>query len=205
MRPSLHSHVSRTYAVLEGKPMNVARLFSCLAACLLLTLASHPTIAQQASPDPSTNACGSTETNYTVKASPSNDAPTEPPPRKALVYIIETMPDYHLATTKVNIGLDGAWVGATSAYTHLSFVVTQGTHNLCAVYQGHADTMDDEGHTLVLRLNAQAGNIYYFRYHALFLKDSPGIAFFDPIDEEEGKYLVWGTNVANSTVKSVKK
>jgi hypothetical protein len=51
--------------------------------------------------------------------------------------VIETMHDVPLVTKKVNIGLDGSWVGAADAQTHVNFVVTKGTHHLCAAYQGH--------------------------------------------------------------------
>jgi len=178
--------------------MNAARLFSSFSACLLLTLAAH---AQQPAPNPIAAACGSTDANYTVKHTTASVGPTQPPPRAALVYIIETMPDYPFVTKKVNIGLDGSWVGATDAQTHISFVVTQGTHHLCAIYQGHAASMDEEGQTLLLNLKAEAGHIYYIRYHAMFLKDSPGIAFFEKVDEDEGPFLVQRTEEATSTLK----
>jgi hypothetical protein len=181
--------------------MNVARPVSCFSACLFLALAANPSHAQLPGPNPYAAACGSTEANYTVQHSPSSSGPTQPPPRAALVYLIETMPDYPFVTKKVNIGLDGSWIGATDAQTHISFVVTQGTHHLCAVYQGHAASMDEEGHILLLNLKAEAGHIYYIRYHAMFLKDSPGIAFFEKVDDDEGPFLVQRTEEATSTLK----
>jgi hypothetical protein len=116
--------------------MKAVRLISCFAACFLLAVAASPSSAQRPAPNPVAAACGSTNANYTVKHSPGSSGPTQPPPGEALVYVIETMPDAPLVTKKVNIGLDGSWVGATDAQTHISFVVTKGTHHLCAVYQG---------------------------------------------------------------------
>jgi hypothetical protein len=181
--------------------MNAARLFSCFAACFILALSTNPSNAQQPAPNPIAAACGSTDANYAVKHTAASAVPTQPPPRAALVYIIETMPDYPFVTKKVNIGLDGSWIGATDAQTHISFAVTQGTHHLCAVYQGHAASMDEEGHTLLLNLKAEAGHIYYIRYHAMFLKDSPGIAFFEKVDDDEGLLLMQRTEEATSTLK----
>jgi hypothetical protein len=181
--------------------MKAVRLISCFAACFLLAVAASPSSAQRPAPNPVAAACGSTNANYTVKHSPGSSGPTQPPPGEALVYVIETMPDAPLVTKKVNIGLDGSWVGATDAQTHISFVVTKGTHHLCAVYQGHFASMDEEGHTLLLNLNADAGHIYYIRYHAMFLKDSPGIAFFEKVDEDEGLLLLQGSEEATSTLK----
>jgi len=111
------------------------------------------------------------------------------------------MEESGFATKKVNIGLDGQWLGATDAATHIVFTVDPGVHHLCAVYQGEAVPMDAEGHTLLLHLNAEAGKIYFFRYHAIFLKESPGLAFFEPVDEDEGTYLTQGTDIATSTLK----
>jgi hypothetical protein len=181
--------------------MKAARLFSCFAACFVLALAANPSRAQLPGLNLYAAACGPTSTNYTVKQEPQASEPTQPPPGKALVYIIENMNDYPFVTKKVNIGLDGAWVGSTDAQTHISFVVTQGTHHLCAVYQGHAEGMDEEGRILLLNLKAEAGHIYYIRYHALFLKDSPNIAFFEKVDDDEGPFLVQHTQQATSTLK----
>ncbi len=176
--------------------MQAARLFPLLTACLALSFAAT---AQQ--PNPAAAACGSSPANFNVKHQPSTDNATQPPPGKALVYIIESMTHYPFLTKKVNLGLDGAWLGATEDNTHIRFTVDPGVHHLCAVYQGHAYYMDQEGHTLLLRLNAQAGHTYYLRYHAFLMKDTPGIAFFEPVDEDEGPYLVQTTDEATSTLK----
>jgi hypothetical protein len=61
--------------------------------------------------------------------------------------------------------------------------------------------MDEEGQTLLLNLKAEAGHIYYIRYHAMFLKDSPAIAFFEKVDEDEGLLLFQRTEEATSTLK----
>ncbi|WP_158788222.1 hypothetical protein [Granulicella sp. L46] len=178
--------------------MNVARPACCLAVCLILTLTAN---AQQPASNPLA-ACGSTNANFTVKNQTVSTIPNQPPPGKALVYVIETMDNEGLfATTKVNLGLDGNWIGATNANTHINFIVDPGAHHLCAAYQGHAVSMDDEGHTLLLHLDAQAGHTYYLRYHALFLRDSPGIALFDLADEDEGLFLIQRTQQAISTLK----
>jgi len=180
--------------------MNAARLFTCLAVGLVLALALAAN-AQQPAPNPVAAACGSSPANYNVKRGADIPVLAPPPPGQALVYIIESMPKYSFVTKKVNIGLDGSWIGATDAMTHMSFPVDPGVHHLCAVYQGHAASMDDEGQILLLRLNAEAGHIYYIRYHAMFLKDSPGIAFFEKVDDDEGQYLVQRTAEATSTLK----
>jgi hypothetical protein len=128
---------------------------------------------------------------------PASVDPAQPQPGKALVYVIESS-----LIDKVNIGLDGNWLGATDNKSHIRFTVDPGVHHLCAVYQGrHGYAMDQEGAVLLLRLNAEAGHIYYFRYHAFFARDAPGIASFEPVDEDEGPFLVQHTAEAVSTLK----
>lgn len=183
----------------EGNPMNAARLVSCFAASLLLASTVN---AQQTIAGPQAAACGSTNANFTVKTQAVTSILVQPPPGKALVYVIEAMDNEGLfATTKVTFGLDGNWIGATNANTHINFTVDPGVHHLCAVYQGALKNMDGDGHTLLLHLDAQAGHVYYIRYHGLLFHDSPGLAFLEPVDEDEGLYLASGTDSAVSTLK----
>jgi hypothetical protein len=202
MRPSPGSNVYRTYVpLLKETQMNAARRLSCLAACFVLALASTPSKAQQPTPNPIAAACGSTDADFDVKHTPGSSTPAAPPARKALIYVIEAMNSSPFVTTKVNIGLDGHWVGATDAQSHISFPVSTGTHHLCAVYQGKAESMDAEGHTLLLDINLEPGQVYYVRYHAVFLKDSPNIAFFEKVDDSEGLLLMQRTETATSVLK----
>jgi hypothetical protein len=179
------------------RPTAVAAIAALLATAGL----ALPASAQHIPFDPAVNACGASKTNFTVTRSTAPFSPQPVPAGKALVYIVEAMPDYSFVTKKVNIGLDGTWLGATDSQTYISFAVSQGTHHLCTVYQGHLASMDDEGRTLLLHLDAEPGKVYYFRYHALFLKDSPGIAFFDQVDEDEGLFLLQSSFHATSTRK----
>lgn len=181
--------------------MRTASAVLLTSALLLVSVDPIPLQGQQASANPAAAACGSTPANYTVRHDTTPFVPTPVPPGKALIYIIESMPSLSLFTTKVNIGLDGQWLGATEAQTHISFPVDPGVHHLCAVYQGHAEGMDAEGQTLLLHLDAKAGNTYYLRYHALIPKESPGLAFFEPVDEDEGLLLLARTEASTSALK----
>jgi hypothetical protein len=175
--------------------MKAARLFSCFSACLFLALSAN---AQQPATNPVTTACGSTPASFTVKRAPATIAPIQPPPGKALVYLVETTFDVPLVNKKVNIGLDGTWIAATDANSHISFTVDPGVHHLCAAYERRA-LMSEESQTLLLHLNAQAGHTYYLSYRALLTQ--PSIAFFQPVDDDEGLFLVHRTAEAVSTLK----
>lgn len=175
--------------------MNASRLFSCLSACLVIALSAR---AQQPAPNPAAASCGSTPANFTVKRQFDSNSPIQPPPGKALVYLIESTYDIPMVNKKVNIGLDGSWIAATDANSHISFTVDPGVHHLCAAWDSHA-FMSDESQTLLLRLNAEAGHIYYLSYRALLTQ--PGMAFFQPVDDDDGPFLVQRTEVATSTLK----
>jgi hypothetical protein len=150
---------------------------------------------------PESLACGVAKAKFSVKADADTATPAQAPAGKATVYVIESMPKVPFVTKNVDIGMDGGWLGATTAQTHMTFFVTPGVHHLCAEYQGEAAGMDDEGRVLLLRLDAEAGKTYYISYHGMFLKDSPSIAFFEYVDGDEGEYLVERTPLAVSTIQ----
>jgi len=178
-----------------------ALLARLLVVATLGTILTVPyAIGQQNPPSPYPAACGPVEANFVVKRTPTPGDPTIPPSDKALVYLIESMPNYPVITKKVNIGMDGTWLGATDTMTHISFTVDPGIHHLCAVYQGHAVDIGEEARTLLLHLDAQAGKVYYLRYHAFITRDG-GTVSFQPIDEDEGIFLVQHTEQATSKLK----
>jgi hypothetical protein len=165
-----------------------------LLALLLLTA---PLYAQQNS---YAAACGAQPANYSVKHVTGSSVPMQPSPGKAIVYIIETMPGIPTITNKVNIGLDGHWLGATDRGTYISFVVDPGVHHLCAAYQGKAASMQQDDQILLFHLDAKAGKTYYLHYHALYAQVG-GVAFFDKVNEDEGQYLLLNSQQAVSKLK----
>jgi len=161
----------------------------------------NPAFGQSPVVNPFTAACGPQPANYVVTHEAGSSAAVRVPADKAMVYVIEQMPDYPFITKKVNVGLDGAWIGATDAQSYISFTIDPGVHHMCAVYQGKAAGMDSEGHILLLHLKAEAGKTYYVRYHAFFSKETPGIAFFELVDEDEGQLLLQRSEHATSVLK----
>lgn len=177
--------------------MKATCLFSPLIACLALTLTAH---SQQLPPNPYVTACGTAQANFSVHKAKDTQVPLQPPPGKALVYIIETMERTPFISSNVNIGMDGAWLGATSSNSHMSFTVDPGLHHLCADYQGHAIDLEQLSNPLLHQLNAQAGHTYYLHYN-LFLTRSGSIPYFTLADPDEGQFLVQQTQRAIFTLK----
>jgi hypothetical protein len=175
-------------------------MFRVMLSVVMLGAAATCAWGQQSTVNPETAACGPDRTNFTVKKDAGPSSLVQAPPDKALVYVIEAMTKTPFLTTKVNIGVDGRWIGATATGGYLSIVLEPGEHHACAVYQGHAEGMDVDGQTLLLHLNVEAGKTYYLRYHAFFTRDSGGIAFFEPVDADEGQLLLQQTVHVTSMV-----
>lgn len=144
-------------------------------------------------------ACGTEDANFKTKQDGQSAGLTTPPTGKALVYVIEQMPQVGFYTTHVNFGVDGQWVAQLSSQTFTSFAVDPGVHHLCVVYQGQAAS-SEIGPTILHRLNVEAGKTYYLLYRGLISKDSEEVGFFDEVDEDEGRYVVQTSEHVTSTV-----
>ena len=116
----------------------------------------------------------------------------EPEPGKARVVFIQddsTWGDHQHYV--MNIGLDGAWVGAYKQNSYFTLSVDPGEHHVCANVQSKASI----GQLLALaHFAAEAGQIYYFRTR--FFGGMPGITTAPPyvdletVDSDEAKYLM---------------
>lgn len=127
-------------------------------------------------------ACGPLKINFDT--STSNDKPpAQPEPGKARVYVAEDFP-YAIGSPTFKIGLDGAWVGATHGISYLVFSVDPGEHHLCARWQSHR--RDLSRMVSFAHLSAEPGKVYYFRVRIYEIEHLD----LDPIDPDEGQYLV---------------
>lgn len=143
-------------------------------------------------------ACGVDHTDIKTKQDVPRAGASAPPAGRALVYVIEQMPELGFYTTHVNVGVDGRWVAQLSSRTFTSLVVDPGVHHLCAAYQGRLASSD--GATILRRLNVEAGKTYYLLYRGLFSKESGELGFFDEVDEDEGQYALQMSQHVTSTV-----
>jgi hypothetical protein len=150
--------------------------------------------------DPFAAACGAEHASFKTKQDGPGTGLTTPPAGKALVYVIEQMPQVGLFTTHVNVGVDGQWIAQLSSLTFTSFALDPGVHHLCAVYQGQLAS-SDIGPTILHRLNVQAGKTYYFLYRGLISAQSQEVGFLDEVDEDEGGFVLQTSQHVTSTVE----
>jgi hypothetical protein len=163
---------------------------------LLLFLLASPAYAQtQDAASAALFACGPANVKFDVKESGVPvDAASEP--GKALVYVIEDTGQ--VADITIRVGLDGGWVGANQGNTHFPFLVSPGEHHLCANWQSSLSSRS--AFYSLANFTVEAGKIYYFRAR---LWEGARIAplDLDPLNSDEGRYLVVASPLAVSHAK----
>ena len=162
-----------------------------LAAVMLLAVYG---LAQESATSAALHeACGPKQVNFDTSIS-DNKPPAQAEPGKALVYVAQELP---MITLKV--GVDGAWAGATHGHSYVSFSVDPGEHHMCVRWQSHRgfSRMVSFAH-----LSAEPGKTYYFRARIYNLGEvNPEYLDLDPIDPDEGQYLVGSSPLSVSHPK----
>jgi hypothetical protein len=148
-------------------------------------LAQNPTAVLPA-------ACGPKDFNFDVKLDDTQHTPMQAEPGKAVVYFIQDDgPMGNHQHNTLRIGLDGAWAGAYKQNSYFTVSVEQGEHHVCANVQSKYSI----GSLVVLaHFTVEARKVYYFRTRFIAgmtsLYPTPPYLEFDPIDSDQGKYLI---------------
>jgi hypothetical protein len=160
-----------------------------------------PALAQdKAATTAALSACGPADLKFDVKLDQTQPA-SGIPSGKALVYVIDDqgqVPCFRGCAT-IRIGLDGTWVGATQANTHFSFSVLPGEHHLCSNWQSSEKWFTL--HISLANFTAEAGKVYYFRTRISDAYKSFVFLDLDPMNSDEGSYLVATTPLVVSHPK----
>jgi hypothetical protein len=153
-------------------------------------------------------ACGSLDAKFDVKEEPEPttshaggpQAAVAVPDGKAMVYLVEDIVHVPFSTTVLRLGIDGKWVGATKNLTYVGIAVDPGVHHVCVSLQGMALYQLQKG--IVLRqLTVEAGKTYYLRAQEVQGRDVLPLVFVEPVDEDEGQFLLETTLPADSHAK----
>jgi len=162
----------------------------------LIMLVAASALAQ-APPAGSTAACGRENVSFKVKLEESQPTPAQPDPGKARVYF------FHDAGTSATLGyptvklaMDGAWVGANHGNSYFSVSVAPGEHHVCVTLQSSLVAQRVE----LAHFTAEADRVYYFRTR-LVMSRTVELLELDPIDSDQGKYLVVSSTLSVSTPK----
>jgi hypothetical protein len=158
-------------------------LFAASALCQQKTRFGQPGAL------PSPAACGPAETSFKVKLDDSQHDLVPPEDGKVRIYFIH---EAGLPFTRLTLGyptlkfaVDGVWTGADHGDSWFSASLDPGEHHLCATLQ--SSLVD---HRVELkRFVAEAGKSYYYRTR-LVLSGAVELLELEPIDSEQGEYLI---------------
>jgi len=92
--------------------------------------------------------------------------------------------------------MDGAWVGANHGNSYFSVSVAPGEHHVCVTLQSSLVAQRVE----LAHFTAEADRVYYFRTR-LVMSRTVELLELDPIDSDQGKYLVVSSTLSVSTPK----
>jgi len=112
----------------------------------------------------------------------------QPEPGKARIYFIHDSGAVTAVFTLAEptmLGVDGAWVGANHGNSYFSISVDPGEHHVCA-----SSWYSREAKLVVLaHLQTEADRTYFYRTRLVVLRDTQYLEL-DPVDSDEGKYLI---------------
>jgi hypothetical protein len=162
---------------------------------LIALLFAASALAQGPAADPAA-ACGPANVSFKVKLGAPNML-VQPYPGKALVYFIHDAGSWGaLGYPTTKLGIDGSWMGANHGDSYFSVFVEPGEHHVCATLQSSivADRVE------LAHWKAEAGKVYYYRTR-LVLSRSVELLELEPIDSDQGKYLIASFPLSVSTPK----
>lgn len=149
-------------------------------------------------------ACGPKEVQFDTQLVAAQPL-TQPDAGKSLVYVVEVFEKAvgQLARPTLRVGLDGTWIGADKGKAYISFSVDPGMHHLCTRWQSRWKRYSNEA--AFTGFTADPGKIYFFRARIKEIGGSGGGSNFsldlEPLNEDEGKYLVASSSLSVSRPK----
>jgi Protein of unknown function (DUF2846) len=164
---------------------------------VIVMLFATSALAQVVGPASPTAACGSENVSFKVKLDESQHTLVQPDPGKARIYFIHDAGTSNtLGYPTVKVAIDGAWVGAHHGNSYFSVSVEPGEHHACVTLQSSLVAQRVE----LAHFTAEAGKIYYYRTQ-LVTSRSVELLELDPIDSDQGKYLVASFGLSISSPK----
>jgi hypothetical protein len=148
-------------------------------------------------------ACGPVGVQFETQTS-TDHTPAQIDPGKSLVYVVEIFDKNagQISRPTLRVGIDGKWAGAVKGSSYLSFSVDPGEHHLCTNWQSHWRHFSQKA--AFTGFTADAGKAYYFRAHIIESGPAGSGNFtldLNPVNEDEGKYLVVSNFLAVSHTK----
>lgn len=165
--------------------------FSHALVAPVLIFFSIPLIGQS-QPTPAPPVCGDLRVSLAVSLDNSQHTVAQPVPGKALIYFIQDigLPALYRPDWTTKAGIDGKWVGANQRNSYFSVPVDPGAHHLCVSYQWRFSPFSRLNTVELAHLTAEAGKSYFYRVTIIHSDGGPVSMILNPVDSDEGKYLV---------------
>jgi uncharacterized protein DUF2846 len=172
---------------------------------LLVLLFAGPAWAQEQAADPLTAAgCGPSKVQFEVKKNKNLHLTGQAEQGKALVYVFgDEMRDAkvtYFAGPTVQLGVDGAWIGATQYHSYFFFPVDAGEHHMCAGWQSNFARFVRV--RTAASFSAEAGKVYYFRVVSEMREKREPAIKIEPLDRAEGALLIASSALSTSKMKN---
>jgi hypothetical protein len=156
-----------------------------MKVALVAVLLAASAFAQTPSTAP-TPACGPANASFKVKLDESHHMLEDHDPGKARVYFFQDAgTNYTLGYPTVKVAIDGAWAGANHGNSYFSVSVEPGEHHVCVALQSSLVAQRVE----LMHFTAETEKVYYYRTR-LVLSRGMELLELDPIDSDQGKYLI---------------
>jgi len=178
--------------------MNTNRAFLLIATLALGICCRAATL-----PD----ACGDDSVRFDVKTLKHQAPPPAPAAAMAQIVFVENFEQNQglfciecKVTTRV--GVDGHWVGADYGNSYIVDNVAPGEHHLCVDWQSAMPKMRQK--VGLLSLTAAPGQVYYAEIKVRMIQydnTTERRLVLEPLDNDEGKYLVKITPLAKAASK----
>lgn len=140
----------------------------------------------QTSPASRTPACGPETVNFNVKRDDAQHTVAQADPGKARVYFIHDAGSTSVVGyPTVKLAVDGSWIGANHGNSYFSVSLTPGEHHICVTLQSSLVAPRVE----LAHITAAADTVYYYRTR-LVVSRSVELLELDPIDSDQGNYLI---------------
>jgi Protein of unknown function (DUF2846) len=181
---------------LTGKRFKAVLFAAAMFAATVLP-ASAAFAQDQAAAARTAAGCGPSQTQFDVKLDDALHVLAQPEGGKAIVYVFED--DFTGPTMR--IGVDGAWMGATTAKSFLYFTLAPGEHSVCTEWQSNVFKKTSERVGGAKSLTVEAGKVYYLRMTFEEVTKASGRIKLDLTDNAEGQFLLSSSALSNSHPK----
>jgi hypothetical protein len=158
------------------------------AALVLILFAATAFAQDQSAIAVSEAACGAKDVKFDAKEDRAQHPVPQPDANKALVYVSQELGELRCSGCALTrLGMDGSWVGANQGSSYFFFFADPGEHHLCLNWQSRLEIRSRA--FAMTGFTAEAGKTYYFRARVFPGRNDYSFDL-DPVDSDEGRYLV---------------